>query len=120
MLKTSINGKPAPWTREIWKLWSDKAATLPFRDGELVTDCNYHTPRPYRNEYDRGTTDEGFVYTINWRRVAFIRWTALHPSSAAQSIGGPAWDPDTDTEDHWCVNCGTERLCITERLDIRF
>ena len=63
-MKTSINGKPATWTDEIWRKWQ---AVIDSPDMPLgkVTDCNYFTPKPEKNE-------EGFVYTIEFRHVWIV------------------------------------------------
>jgi hypothetical protein len=83
---TRINGRPAEWTDEIRAKWEAAqpdveraiAAHNTKNQGETVTDCNYFTTRPYRNEYDRGSGDEGFVYTTNNRHV-YQGIIARHP-----------------------------------------
>jgi len=57
---TSINGKPATWTPEILEAWTK--ALQGIDDPAPVTSANYFTPRPYRNEYDRGSDEYGFTY----------------------------------------------------------
>lgn len=72
-MRTLINGKPAEWTPKIRSLWESK------RDPEVegvISDLNYFTPRPWRNEYDRGSPMEGFVYTVNGRQVMCCQWDA--------------------------------------------
>lgn len=75
-MKKTINSKPAQWTGVIEALWK---ATEKGRTEGTVWLANFHTVRPYRNEYDRGTTREGFVYivctddgphvcTVDWER----------------------------------------------------
>ena len=58
---TKINGKVRIWPNTVAALW---AATENGRPGGVVLEANYYTPRPYRNEYDRGSMESGFVYTI--------------------------------------------------------
>jgi len=67
-MKTSINGKAAEWPDEVKAKW-DTIISDPGCPNGKVTNANYFMPRPYRNEYDRGSEDEGFVYTINFRNV---------------------------------------------------
>ena len=58
---TSIRGKEAEWPREVWDLWESLADGRP--DGK-VWRANYYTPRPYVDEYNRGSTAHGFTYII--------------------------------------------------------
>ena len=69
-MKTSINGVSTKWTEAIWRKWIKVKSGPNMPEGE-VTHCNYFTPKPWRNEYDRGRSEEGFVYTIQHRHV----WT---------------------------------------------
>ena len=62
-MKESVNGARQTWTDEIRAKWV-KAWRGHEDDMALVTSANYFTPRPFRNEYDRGSRDEGFVYTL--------------------------------------------------------
>jgi hypothetical protein len=64
-METAINGKAAEWTDEIRAKWeaATQDAPPPF-DAQLVLSANYFTPRPYVDEYNRGSQDEGFVYTM--------------------------------------------------------
>jgi hypothetical protein len=57
-LHTSINGKPAAWSQLIWSMWRDVEPVE-----HPAVRANYFTPRPYRNEYDQGWDEEGFVYS---------------------------------------------------------
>jgi hypothetical protein len=59
-MKTSINGKPADWTPEIRAKWD--AAMERIDDPRPVTDSNYFTPRPYVDQYNCGSREEGFTY----------------------------------------------------------
>lgn len=63
-MKRQINAKVAEWTPEIQAFWEEVISTHPDADHGPVLQANYFTPRPYRNEYDRGDTREGFTYTI--------------------------------------------------------
>lgn len=68
----SINGKPAPWPQEVCDLFAQKCPKL--EKEEIVVSVNYFTPRPFVDEYNRGSDKEGFVYSLNDRRVCFIEW----------------------------------------------
>lgn len=61
LIETSINGKREEWSDRIWSKWDSVANE---RWGGEVISANYFTPRPYRNEYDRGSEEEGFTYTM--------------------------------------------------------
>ncbi len=63
-MKTQINGKDADWTDEIQTKWDAVAEAEDAPEGTVVS-SNYFTPRPWRNEYDRGSPDEGFTYVVN-------------------------------------------------------
>lgn len=60
---TLVQGQEAPWDEEIAAKWAAVVASDGFPEGR-VTRVNYFRPRPYRNEYDRGSKDEGFTYTV--------------------------------------------------------
>lgn len=74
-LTTTINTKEAEWTGHIWSLWHAAFAGADH-DPDLAVSANYFTPRPYRNEYDRGSDREGFVYVTRDRRVFQVDWKA--------------------------------------------
>lgn len=59
--RTSINGKPAEWEPWLWIYWEQ---CTPIAYPGTITQVNYFTPRPYRHEYDRGSSKEGFTYVI--------------------------------------------------------
>jgi hypothetical protein len=62
---TKINGQPADWSEEIWRWWYTVADTAdPKLTTSEVYDANYFTPRPYVDEYNRGSRECGFVYTV--------------------------------------------------------
>lgn len=68
---TCINGTPAEWTPEIRAKWDALAEPAVSNEyGALVRADHpaYFTPRPYRNEYDRGSDREGFTYTAYFER----------------------------------------------------
>lgn len=61
-MKTLINGREKKWTLEIEEAWvTTGEENRP--EGEVIY-ANYFTPRPYRNEYDRGSTERGFTYIL--------------------------------------------------------
>ena len=73
--ETSINAKPSVWSGDIWRKWRQVARGINGawakigKGPAVVTHANYYTPRPYMNEYDRGSKAEGFIYTINFRHI---------------------------------------------------
>lgn len=69
-MQTQINGKAAAWTAEIHAKWetavADWAEADPRkRDPARVTQSNYFTPRPYVDQYNRGSETEGFTFTVD-------------------------------------------------------
>lgn len=78
-MRTTINDEPAEWTPEIWAKWHTVADDAdPKYTGERVTSANYYTPRPYVDEYNRGSREEGFTYIMG-RRVhqVVVSWSAV-------------------------------------------
>ncbi len=73
-MDTHINAQAAEWSPEIQAFWEEVISTHPDADHGPVLSANYFTPRPYRNEYDRGSNEEGFTYTIG-REVWTIQRT---------------------------------------------
>jgi len=71
-VRTSINGEPAEWPQRLHDLFAQK---VQFAANERCTSANYFTARPYRNEYDTGSNEEGFVYTVNLSQVGKVAWT---------------------------------------------
>jgi hypothetical protein len=67
--RTTINGKDAVWPENVVALWQSIMANVD--DERPVTNANFFTPRPYVDEYNRGSKEAGFVY-IRARDV-FIR-----------------------------------------------
>ena len=65
-MNTQINGRPASWPEDVLVKWRARwIATGDERQYEgTVSYCNYYTPRPYVDEYNRGSRKEGFVYVI--------------------------------------------------------
>ena len=70
-IRTMINGKEADWTPYILDLWKSLVEWRIKATQETITDANYYEPRPYVDQYNRGTNTEGFVYTINGRHVCW-------------------------------------------------
>ena len=69
-MRTSVNAKPCNWEADIHRKWD--AASNPDAeelDGAVIVSSNYFTPRPWRNEYDRGCGDEGFCFVTSRRGV---------------------------------------------------
>lgn len=62
--KTSINGKPAEWNAEIRELWALVVAAHFDKETRPTVSANYYTPRPYVDEYNRGSDRSGFVYVV--------------------------------------------------------
>lgn len=70
--RTMVNGKEATWTETTLKSWRLHVAPR-FAKGETCTDANAFFPRPYVDEYNRGSSKSGFVYTVQpGRRVCFV------------------------------------------------
>ena len=70
-MTTSINGTPAEWTQEIWQLWYthvERADPKLYDSHGLPHSANYFTPRPWKDQYDRGDRKEGFTFIVG-RRV---------------------------------------------------
>lgn len=74
---TQINGKDAPWTPVIQQKWD--CCMQDVTDPRLVWQANYFTPRPYVDEYNRGSNDEGFTY-VRGREV----YQVLLPTGSGQ------------------------------------
>jgi len=68
-VKTQVNGVDAPWDEATWSKWHEVSKKWPGVDRMSVTQANYFTPHPYVDEWDRGDTKEGFVYTLHGRDV---------------------------------------------------
>jgi hypothetical protein len=70
--RITVNGDSgADWPQSVWALW-EKNVSPKFEKGEWCSTANYYTPRPHRNEYDRGSDKEGFVYVVQpGQRVCF-------------------------------------------------
>lgn len=62
-MKTLVNAKPREWAAQTQSLWDEHVAPL-FEEGEWCRRANYYTPRPWMDEYNRGSDWEGFVYTV--------------------------------------------------------
>ena len=71
-MRTMVNGKNADWTPEIFAKWHTFAdrADPKFFAGEVL-DANYFTPRPYQDEYSRGSREEGFTFTVRSKSAMY-------------------------------------------------
>ena len=73
-MNTKINGKPDVWTDDILRLWHTHVCPK-FAPGETCSEANYFTPRPYVDEWNRGSNKAGFVYTVQpGNRVGLVEW----------------------------------------------
>ncbi len=71
-MRLAIQGQPVEaWPPEVWAKWHDVTDELP-RDQGAYSQSNYFTPRPPRNDFDRGHDHEGFCYTVGFRRVCIV------------------------------------------------
>lgn len=62
--ETTINGVKAKWSKEIDDKWAE-VVKIHFKDEKRpCSDANYFTPRPYVDQYNRGSDSEGFVYVV--------------------------------------------------------
>lgn len=85
---TSINGKEAAWSAVILKEFEDSVLDFATKQKKTEQDllpvqvtvdsANYFEPRPYRNEYDRGSDERGFMWTV--------RWPGQHARDVVQTI----------------------------------
>lgn len=78
-MKTSVRGTPSAWSNEVWLLWEKRVLPLLEAEGSRCSAANYFTPRPWRNEYDRGSATEGFCCVLHLReggepRVSLFEW----------------------------------------------
>jgi len=62
-MKRQINGVDAPWPTEVIEKWL-AVMKSPGAPKENPVQANYFTPRPYVDQYNRGSSAEGFVYTF--------------------------------------------------------
>lgn len=77
---TQINGMPREWSVGIKALWAERVAPL-FKPGDSCSSANYAGPRPYKDEWNRGTNKAGFVYIVQPKdRVCFVEWTDSTPA----------------------------------------
>jgi len=73
-MRTCINSKEATWTSDIWNLWNSRAVPA-FAKGESCSSANYFTPRPWVDEYNRGSRYAGFLYTVQpGNRICLTQW----------------------------------------------
>jgi len=94
-MTTTINSQPADWPPEVWAKWHTFAEHAdPKLTDDPVRGANYFTPRPYVDEYNTGSRDEGFVYWTAGRHVYIVTVSrALHVVRADGSGQLPAVDP---------------------------
>jgi hypothetical protein len=84
-MQTQINGKDAPWPPDLYDAWN---RVMDGQDDDRpVVRCNYFTPRPYQDDYDRGSDKWGFTYTRSsgWPAdpaVFQVSFTTLPPVAA--------------------------------------
>lgn len=77
--RTMVMGEDAPWDDEIKKLWNARVAPL-FKEGETCSCAGFFRPRPWVDEYNRGSPYFGFTYTVfragrvHDRDVAYVQW----------------------------------------------
>ena len=79
-MKTTFNANAASWLPEVQALWD--ARVNPDAD-TVITNANFFTARPWRNEYDRGSTREGFVFTVledGCHHVCQAQWPVAKPT----------------------------------------
>lgn len=58
-MQTNVNGQRAEWSEETWAAWRKE-----MEGSKLdVLDANRFTPRPYQDEWSKGSREFGFVYT---------------------------------------------------------
>jgi hypothetical protein len=73
-MQTTINGQPAAWPATITGLWHTRV--VPHLDPERPAPdtANFFEPRPWVDEYNRGSRMTGFVYTVG-RDVYVTDWS---------------------------------------------
>ena len=80
-MQTSVNGKEAPWTEDIEAKWREVALPEGVSTGD-VKSCNYFTPRPYVDTYNKGSREEGFVFTVkntqSWMEIPRVYNAVIH------------------------------------------
>ncbi len=80
-MQTTFNANPASWLPEVEALWKSMVLDNAGKGEEYVA-ANFFTARPWRNEYDRGSPNEGFVFTVRAD-------DGLHVCMAQRSVGKP-------------------------------
>lgn len=63
---TSINGVKAEWDDTIKEKW--KKIVKDLEEAKItgkITRSNYYTPRPYVDQYNSGSEEEGFCYVMS-------------------------------------------------------
>lgn len=73
-MKTTMNGKPAVWPLEV-HLKFQEHINHQMKADERIINANFFTPRPAVDEYNRGSRNSGFVFTVNpGLRVCIVQW----------------------------------------------
>jgi hypothetical protein len=89
-VRTAINGKDRAWPEEIQQLWHTRVENAdPKWLNVKIEYANYFTPRPYVDEYNRGSRQAGFTYTV--RKVE---------SAGVPSVWQCAWQETYDPVKH--------------------
>jgi len=74
---TKINGKLADWTDEIRSEWANRVGVKLEKD-EWVSDANFFDPKPYKDQYNRGSDRAGFTYVLQpGNHVCYSHWTPI-------------------------------------------
>jgi hypothetical protein len=74
--RTWDNLNEVPWPHEAKRRYQVFAAELEKQEGKPVTDANYAEPRPWKNEYDRGSNYHSLLLTVGHRHVFMPQqWT---------------------------------------------
>jgi hypothetical protein len=68
-VRTQIRGEEAPWPEYVRQKWLNATAHWPPGEREKVTLAGYFTPRPYVDEWNRGSSTEGFTYVLHHTTV---------------------------------------------------
>lgn len=75
--KTQVLGKECDWTEDILREWETRIMPR-FKNGDWCSTANYFAPRPYVDEYNRGSDYWGFTYVVEpGNRVCQETWKRL-------------------------------------------
>lgn len=76
-MRTTIDGTPAVWPLEV-HLKFQEYINSKMKADERIINANFFTPRPAVDEYNRGSSYSGFVFTVNpGLRVCIVQWTVF-------------------------------------------